>query len=323
MVPPLIALEEHFLSESGLKAHEPKYSQQRKFNPGILDRLRDLGSIRLRHMDAGVILVQVVSHAPGMMTPAQCTIAKNELAEAVSKQPQRFAGCATLPVSNPARCATELTRCVRELGFVGALIDNHADGTHYETEAYYPLWEAAQSFNVPIYLHPTWPTDSMQDLLYRGNIPESASISLGTSGFRWHSDVAVHVLKVFAAGIFDRFPKIRIILGHMGEMLPFMLGRIVMLSPRWGRRERSFDQVYRTNIWITTSGYWSVDPVACILRNTEIEHILYSVDYPFGTNEDGLRFMQDLENSGLVTAEELEMIAHRNAEKLLGVRLMD
>lgn len=321
MVPPLIALEEHFLSEPGLQAHEPKYSQQRKFNPGIFDRLRDIGPLRLQHMDAGGVAMQVISHAPGSMTPTQCTIANNELAAAVAKHPQRFAAFASLPVSNPAQCATELTRCIRELGFVGALIDNHADGTTYETEAYRPLWETAQSLNVPIYLHPTWPTAAMQDLLYRGAIPAAAALSLGTSGFGWHADVATHVLKLFAAGVFDRFPRLKLILGHMGEMLPFMLGRITMLSPRWGARTRPFEEVYRANIWITTSGYWGIAPLACILRNTEMSHVLYSVDYPFGSNEDGLAFMRELEGSGLVTAGEMGMIANGNAEKLLGVKL--
>ena len=106
----------------------------------------------------------------------------------------------------------------------------------------------------------------------------------------------------------------------MGEMLPFMLDRISQLSPRWGKHQRTFREIYDTNIYITTSGNWSVDPIACILRTTKLDHILYSVDYPFARNEDGLMFMQDLQKSGLVTDEQLEDIAYRNAEKLLGVK---
>lgn len=106
----------------------------------------------------------------------------------------------------------------------------------------------------------------------------------------------------------------------MGEMLPFMLDRIVQLSPRWGKHVRSFKDVYDTNIYITTSGNWSVDPLACILRNTKLDHILYSVDYPFARNEDGLAFMHALQSSGLVTEDQLEAIAYKNAEKLLRVK---
>lgn len=109
----------------------------------------------------------------------------------------------------------------------------------------------------------------------------------------------------------------------MGEMLPFMLHRIIQLSPRWGQRERLFREVYDTNLWITTSGVWSIDPMATIVRNTKIERILYSVDYPFAKNEDGLRFMQDLEKSGWVTPEQLERIAYRNSEDLLKLKVAD
>ena len=107
----------------------------------------------------------------------------------------------------------------------------------------------------------------------------------------------------------------------MGEMIPFMLHRIIELSVRWGKMERSFKEVYDSNIWITTSGVWSIDPMATILRNTQIDKILFSVDYPFAKNEDGLRFMKDLEESGMVTKEQLEAIAYKNAEKLLKLKI--
>ena len=321
MVPPLVSLEEHFFSQAALSGSTEKYSEQFKHSPGIADKLADVGDLRLKFMEAGKVSFQVVSHAPGAMSPSQCRAANDQLSEAIKRNPERFAGFAVLPVSNPSACAGELTRCINDLGFVGALIDNHAeDGTYFDGEAYFPMFQAAQDLDVPIYLHPTWPTDAMVSTLYTGNFSLGASKSISSSGWGWHSDTATHVLRLFAAGLFDKLPKLKIIVGHMGEMLPFMLGRIMMLSPRWGPRERNFKEVWDANIYITTSGYWSVDPMACILRNTPIEHILYSVDYPFGRNEDGLVFMQELEKSGLVTKEQFEMIAYSNAEKLLGVR---
>jgi predicted TIM-barrel fold metal-dependent hydrolase len=213
---------------------------------------------------------------------------------------------------------------VSSLGFVGALIDNHADGKHYDSAAYDIFWAKACDLDVPIYLHPTWPSARMGEN-YQGNFPMPVAISLGGPGWGWHGDVGLHVLKLFAAGVFDRFPKLKIIVGHMGEMLPFMLERCYEMSMGfaggWGPRERPLRQVWDENIWITTSGAWSLAPMMCILQNTKVERIMYSVDYPFTTNEQGRKWFEQLEKSGLLTDEELEMVAHGNAEKLLRVQL--
>lgn len=322
MTPPLVALEEHFFSDAMLYGSTDRYSEQFKHNKGILERLKDVGDLRLKHMDAGGVVFQIVSHAPGQMSPSQCRLANDQLAAAIKTHADRMAGFGDLPVAEPTKCAEELKRCVQKLGLAGVLIDNHTQGGgYYDGEEYFELFQAAEDLDVPIYLHPTWPTESMDSQLFTGNFSKGASISMGSSGWNWHSDVGLHVLRLFAAGLFDRLPRLKIIIGHMGEMLPFMLGRISMLSPRWGNPQRNFRQVWDDNIYITTSGYWSVDPLACIVRNTKIDHILYSVDYPFGSNEDGLAFFQDLEASGIFTAEELERIAYKNAQDLLKVYL--
>jgi predicted TIM-barrel fold metal-dependent hydrolase len=314
----IITLEEHFLSEAFLAKNSIAYAQQINHVPGLSEKLRDLGPIRLKHMDAGNISIQVISHGPGKMSPDECHTANNELAKAVSKN-DRFAGFAVLPMEDPREAAEELKRCVYGFDFVGALIDNHSAGTYYDGSQYRVFWETVQELDVPIYLHPTWPTDTMRETLYSGNFQDSASLSLGASGWGWHSDVALHVFKLFAAGTFDAFPRLKIIIGHMGEMIPFMLDRILQLSPRWGTRERDFRTVWDENIWITTSGVWSVDPMACILRNTKIDHILYSVDYPFAKNEDGLEFLKNLQKSGLVDEQQFGQIVSGNAAALLGL----
>jgi predicted TIM-barrel fold metal-dependent hydrolase len=212
---------------------------------------------------------------------------------------------------------------VARLGFVGALVDNHADGKHFDSAEYDTLWSKATELDVPIYLHPTWPSARMAEA-FVGEYSKPVSASLGAAGWGWHSDVGLHVLKLFAAGIFDRFPKLKIIIGHMGEMLPFMLERCSDMSTRWGgwgSRQRSLRQVWDENIWITMSGSWSLAPLKCILENTKIEKIMYSVDYPFESNEKGREWFEQLEASGMLTHEQLEMIAYRNAEQLLNVKL--
>ena len=135
----------------------------------------------------------------------------------------------------------------------------------------------------------------------------------------------MHVLRLFAAGVFDKFPRLKIIIGHMGEMLPFQLDRIIRVAnnqwPMAGvKLEKKLRQVWDENIWITTSSAWSLDPMRCVLRNTKIEHIMYSVDYPFTTNEHGLRWIDELETSGLVTEDRLDLIAFKNAENLLRIK---
>jgi predicted TIM-barrel fold metal-dependent hydrolase len=316
---PLITLEEHFFSSA--IGNADAYSEQLKWVPGVFEKLQDLGPIRLEHMDKNGVTFQVISHAPGLGSalPEECSSANDQLAAAVSNNKTRFAGFAVLSMAHPDEAAAELRRCIKELGFVGALIDNHIDGKHYDDKKFWPVFEAAQELDVPIYLHPTWPSADIA-AHHQGNFPSGAGISMGSSGWGWHSDTGLHVLKLFAAGVFDQYPRLKIIVGHFGEMLPFMLERLMILSKRWGDRQRLFKEVYDNNIWITTSGVWSVSPMACILRNTKIDHILYSVDYPFAKNEDGLQFMEDLKSSGLVTDEQFELIGYKNAEALLRVK---
>lgn len=323
MTPPLITLEEHFFSSA--IANEPTaqspYALQLKHLPGVLDKLVDLDSTRLHHMDAGNVSLQIISHAPGQLTLEQAREANDQLAGVIRVHPERFAGFAALPVAEPENCAKELERCVTDLGLKGALVDNHTtDGTCYDGDEYDVLWAKAESLDVPIYLHPTWPTQIMKDVLYTGNFSAGAAGSLGASSFGWHADVGLHVLKLFAAGVFDKFPRLKIIIGHFGEMLPYMLERIIELSPRWGERKRLFKEVWDSNLWITTSGVWSLDPLATLLRNTRTDRILYSVDYPFARNEKGSEWVKGLESSGMVDQEALERICYRNSEELFGIR---
>ncbi|CAI0652924.1 unnamed protein product, partial [Colletotrichum noveboracense] len=193
---------------------------------------------------------------------------------------------------------------------------------HYDAEKFWEVFRVAAELDVPIYLHPTWPSQAQQEA-YDGNFELGAAKSLGTSGLGWHQETGLAVLKLFAAGLFDEVPGLKIVIGHFGEMLPFMMERVDKLSVRWGPRRRAWKEVWEGNIWLTTSGVWGMAPLACVLRNTPIEHVLYSVDYPFEKSENGVKWMEELEGSGLVGEQELAMIAHGNAERLFRVRIRD
>lgn len=324
MTPPLIALEEHWYSSAVINSFDNAMKEGIKKWPGALERLLDAGDLRLQEMNKGKVSLQVISHcAADRPSPTVCREGNDQLAAEISKSAQakvRFAGFAVLPMENPEAAAVELERAVKQLGFVGALIDNKASNQFYDGKEYDCFWAKAQELDTPIYLHPSWPSDELMKQSYAGNYSPRAMGVIGGASWGWHSEVGLHLLRLHAAGIFDRHPKLKIVLGHFGEMVPFMLQRIIDQERIRGVGERPFAQVWDENVWITTSGCWGLDPMRCILSNTKIDRILFSIDYPFTTNEEGLRWIENLEQSGLVTLEQLDRIAYRNAEELLGVK---
>lgn len=316
---PIITLEEHFVAKAAMAASPAAQAHYSSFPPHLMHKLQDLGTARITDLDSGNISLQVVSHGPGDFDSASCTKINDELAISIAKNPSRLAGFATLPMNDPEAAASELKRCIQKLAFVGALIENHLDGTFYDGERFWPVFATAQKLDVPIYIHPTFASDEMEQH-YQGNYPNEVGKALSAFGWGWHAETGHHILRLFAAGLFDRFPKLKIIIGHMGEMLPFQLERCILSSSRWGERRRGLDQVWKENIWVTTSGMFSVSSLRCLLDTIPIEHVLYSVDYPFSTNEKGYEFLQRIEDSGLITGERLAQFTYRNAESLLHVR---
>lgn len=224
-------------------------AEPRSYSPGLKEKLTDADQLRLSEMEKGKVSLQVISHAcvAGAPPPGVCREGNDQLANDIKKNPDRFAAFAVLPMADPQECANELERTVKQLGFVGAMIDNHVHGKYYDGDDYDVFWKRAQDLDVPIYLHPTWPSDNMNPQ-YTGNFPEAAGRSLGASGWGWHTETGLHILRLFAAGLFDKFPRLKIIIGHFGEMLPFQLQRICNLSVRWRDRTRKLQEVWDENI---------------------------------------------------------------------------
>lgn len=319
---PLITLEEHFISPHAL-IHAPSASRFAKFPPHVLENLKDLTSQRITSLTSSNIALQVLSHGPmlGDFPTSLCKLANDDLAATIASQP-RLAAFAFLPMHDSAAATAELRRCVTELGFLGALIDAHVpDGRFYDGDEYRGFWAAAQELDVPIYIHPTWPADPVVDSgMYAGAYSESVEMALGAFAWGWHADAGLSVLRLYGAGVFDEFPRLKVVIGHMGEMLPYLFERIEAVTGRWGK-ERSLGEVWRENIWVTTSGVFSLNTIRCLLGVTAVDHVLCSVDYPFSENGQGRDFMEKLEGSGMVTREELEKIAWKNAAALLKVEI--
>lgn len=317
-----ISLEDHFASEAIRSSPNVDRFGFDLFPIKVQEDMYDLSDRRIRDMDKGNVSLQVVSSIPALEPLEICRETNDQLAGAVKKSEGRLAGFAMLPMADAQAAADELERCVKNLGFLGALIPNHAGGQYYDADAYRLFWKRAQDLDVPIYLHPTPPTPKMR-LNYEGNYPPQVTSIFSQQGWGWHSDVALHVIRLYASGLFNPgvCPRLKLVIGHMGEMLPFMIRRInTRLNANWKPQERTLLTIWAENIWITISGMWDLAPFACLIRSTSIDRILYSVDWPFESTEDGRNFMEAVEKSGLVNKRELEMIAYRNAEELLKVK---
>lgn len=323
---PTITLEEHFSSANLESSVDPSVARfYDTLMPPYRSRLADVSpnGSRIAAMNSGGITIQVLSNSFGITScsPEIVAAANEQLAKATSAQP-RFRGFATLPMKYPTAAAAELERCVQQFGFVGALIDAHLDdGRYYDGEEFSEVFAAAERLDVPIYFHPTTPTDQATATFYKGNYNMAFEMALGIAAWGWHSDTALSVLRLYAGGVFERFPNLKIVIGRMGELIPFQLDRVEeKLEQICGDRTLTFKQTWERNIWVTTSGMFTLSPMACVLRNTKIDRIMFSVDWPFSENEQGQAFLKKLQESGMVSKEEFEMIAYKNAEALLRIK---
>lgn len=311
----VIALEEHFTAP-GLPTHGPG----RK--PEIGARLRDLGAERLADMDAAGIDVQVLSaSSPGthLQTPEEAIPTARDsndlLAETVAAHPDRFAGFALLPMPAPEAAAAELERCVTKLGFKGAMIHGHVQGRFLDADEFSPVFACAESLGVPIYLHPTPPTPTVFDAYFSG-LPEQVAGIMAGAAWGWHAETGLHSLRLVVNGVFDRHPGLKIVIGHMGENIPFSLARAdSVLSPAATHLKRRVAEYFHEHFWITTSAYFTIPPFQCALSVFGIDRLLFSVDYPFADNAAGRRFLDTVP----LSPTDREKLAHGNAEELLGL----
>jgi predicted TIM-barrel fold metal-dependent hydrolase len=316
MTPSLTTLEEHYISK--LVRTSTDKDAYDAFPQTMIRKLEDLGEQRLKDMDAGKVTRQIISHGPVNASPDMCRQANDELAAACNKNSGRFSAFAMLPMAEPAAAADELTRCVKDHGFVGALINNHLNGQFYDDSRFWPVFARAEELDVPIYIHPTFAADEWMPH-YKGNFSDQAAQSLSIAGWGWHSETGLHVLRLWASGLFDKHPNLKLIIGHMGEMLPYQLDRIFPMSATWADNKRDLKTVWNENFWITTSGMFSLAPLSCLLRTCKIDRILYSVDYPFSSNEKGLKFVEEMKKSGMLSSEDLTAICSGNAANLLKI----
>jgi predicted TIM-barrel fold metal-dependent hydrolase len=321
----IVTLEEHITTRAIVNAAssgQPGAPLANAYIRSLHAKLLDVGDGRLADMDASGINVQVLSISASpidrMESSAAHALARdaNEImAAAVQTHPHRFAAFATLALQAPEKAAVELERCIRRLGFKGVMVNGTVNGEFLDHPKFTPLFEAAQALDVPIYLHPAPPPEPVRDA-YFGGLPGQLGFLLSTAGWGWHAETGLHSLRLIISGVFDRFPRLKIIIGHMGENLPFSIARAQAVFARGDLNlERPLGEYFQDHFYLTTSGYFTAPPFVCMLQVVGIDHIMFSVDYPFSPNAVGRAFLDHLP----VSRDDLEKIAHRNADTLLKI----
>ncbi len=318
----IITLEEHFRSRHADDWSTPYYRQFSHVSGDLLHKLADIGAGRIDDMDKNGIDLQVVSHtfpSPEILDATRaseaCGKVNDELAEAVARYPKRLAGFACLPIADPDAAAAELERAVRQLNFNGAMIDGATHGRFLDDPFFAPILERAQALDVPIYLHPEPPPEPVLNAYFAGLDPGIAQM-LSTAGWGWHAETGLHTLRLIASGVFDRFQKLQLIIGHMGEMIPFQLARIDQaLSRVTPGLQKKPSAYFQSNIHITTSGLFTAPPLYLAQQVLGIDRILFSIDYPYNSHETGRGFLDHL----ALSKADLEKLTHQNAERLLKV----
>jgi predicted TIM-barrel fold metal-dependent hydrolase len=314
-----ITLEEHFATASFLKAcgtYGSAAPELKKLQTNLLD----LGDARLAAMDEAGVDLQVLSLAAMGFDALDVTTAtplardiNDELASAVRAHPDRFAGFATLALKDPASAAKELERCIRTLGFKGVLINGTTGGEFLDQPQFLPVLEAAQALGVPVYLHPAPPPKAARDAYFSG-LPGEIGQLLSLAGWGWHAETALHSLRLIVSGLFTRLPNLQVIIGHMGEGIPYALARSnSIMSTVTKQLPQTLAEYFHQNFHVTTSGYFTVPPFQCALEVVGIDRLMYSVDYPFSSNTQGQKFLESL----TLSPADMAKLTHTNAQDLL------
>ena len=327
----LITVEEHYSSQViGKQIREilersnsplAKAANPPKARDSAFDPVNEIGDIRLAYMNSRGIDVQIISYAhvlPGILEPSisidMCKIVNNDMYEKTSRYPDRFKCFAHLPIGDSDAAVAELERCVRELGFVGAMITGRYFDLPYDDPHYYPVYEKAIELDVPIYLHPTMVDSTIVEKYYKGKWSDRVTSLFAGQGVGWHYDVGVQLVRMILAGVFDRYPQLKIMCGHWGEVVSFFMYRLDDLNNA-ADLKKPISDYFKENFYVNPSGIINEPQFRFCLDTFGVDHITWGADYPF-IDAENIRTM--LEGFDL-PQEDKEKIAHGNAERLLHI----
>ena len=313
--PQVIALEEHYF-DAEVRTHVSGLDATNA--PRLVERLDDLGALRLKEMDEAGIDIQVLSHANPSLQKLDAATAvplarrvNDRLHAAVQRHPDRFSAFAALPTADPRAAADELERTVTRLGFKGAMIHGLTNGVFHDDKRFWPIFERAQALDVPIYIHPGIPQPAIIETYYKEYYQKYPNLLRAAWGFT--VETATQAIRLILGGVFEAHPRLKIILGHLGEGLPFYLWRINMALVRDGAGPTWFRDTFCEHFWITTSGFFSDPALLCCVQEMGIDRILFSVDYPFVENPPGTKWLETLP----LSAEDKAKLLNGNVKRLL------
>jgi predicted TIM-barrel fold metal-dependent hydrolase len=320
----IIAIEEHFttpLYRQHVSAGEFRNffitSRSAHLGHDIVKEIADIGDERIRHMDEAGVDVQVLSFGspgpqafgPDIAIP-MARDANDRLHAAIEAHPDRFAGFAALPTAAPQEAAAELERAVKQLGFKGAMIHGHTQGQFLDDKKFWPIFERAAALDAPIYLHPAMAHPDATKAYFAGYE------ELRGSAWGFAVDTSCHFLRIMFSGAFDAYPNLKIILGHLGEGLPFAMHRLhdhtFPAAKRRGLKKNALEYI-RDNLVVTTSGNWYEPAFVCTLLAMGADSILFAIDWPYESNKTGMAFFDKLS----ISDGDKEKIAHLNSERIL------
>jgi predicted TIM-barrel fold metal-dependent hydrolase len=311
---PVIALEEHYWDKE-IAAQFVGAEGTR--DPRMLERLYDLGELRLKEMDEAGIDMQILSHgapsAQKLSGPDAVEVtrrANDRLHAVVAANPKRFAAFAALPTIDPKASADELERTTK-LGFKGAMIHGLANGVFLDDKRFWPIYERAQALDVPIYLHPSVPMPAVMEAYYQDYAKDFPMVVRAAWGYT--VETATQAIRLVLSGAFDAYPRLKIVLGHLGETLPFLVWRVDQALARPGAaKPMSFRDIFCGHFYITTSGNFSNPALLCCVMEMGIDRILFAVDWPFVANKPAVQWMETVP----LCDEDRIKILSGNAQKL-------
>lgn len=314
---PVIAIEEHYWDKDLTDTYQGVEGTR---SPEMLKQLYDIGEMRIELMDRAGVDMQVLSHgAPSLqkMAPDKAVDigrrVNDRLQAACVKYPKRFAAFCALPTTaGGAAAAAELERCVKN-GAVGAMIHGLSNGEFLDEPKFDPIWATAERLGVPIYLHPSVPNATVADIYYKKYAQDFPMVIRAAWGFT--VETATIAIRLVLGGVFDRYPRMNLILGHFGETLPFLVWRIDQALSRPGARrmDRTFRQVFSQNFHVTTSGNFSNPALLCTMMEMGIDRIIFAIDFPFVKNEDGMEWIPHM----TICEEDKIKLLSGNAKRLL------
>jgi predicted TIM-barrel fold metal-dependent hydrolase len=317
-----ITLEEHFVTADFLKATHADGDNMPPALKSVRERLLDLGPLRIAAMDEASIDLQIISLAAigvDALAPAEQTAilrsVNDEAAAAVDANPTRLAAFCTPGLKEPANAVKEIDRCITQLGFKGVYFDGLTDGKFLDAPEFFPILEAAAALKVPIYIHPAPPPASIMSVYFAGLDPQVA-MPLSIAGWGWHAETGLHTLRLIVSGVLDRLPTLQVIIGHMGEGIPYALARSNgILSAARKSAPRTVTETFLEQVHVTTSGYFTKPPFDCCREVIGLNRMMYSVDYPFSPNTKGKDFLASLK----LNEADLTQLTQTNAERVLNL----